>query len=121
DGADNIEEISSGFIHHLDLSIEVDLKERWDWAISIEVGEHIPPEREDVFIDNIAKHACKGIVLSWAVPGQQGNGHINNRYNSHIIEQLKKRGFHHGLAEQTFLRKYLSFAHLLNTIMVFIA
>ncbi|CAL4095157.1 unnamed protein product, partial [Meganyctiphanes norvegica] len=60
DGAGNIEEISSGFISYLDLSKEVDLKNRWDWAISIEVGEHIPAEREDAFIDNVAKHACKG-------------------------------------------------------------
>ncbi|CAL4114078.1 unnamed protein product [Meganyctiphanes norvegica] len=119
DGAANIDEISSGFIQYLDLGKEVDLNERWDWAVSLEVGEHIPKESEDVFIDNIARHACKGIVLSWAVPGQNGQGHINNQYNKHVIKQLEKRGFEHALSSQTFLRKAVLLPWFINTIMVF--
>merc|ERR1739842_266376 len=95
--------------------------QRWDWAMSIEVGEHIPAESEDIFIDNITKHACKGIILSWAVPGQGGQGHINEQYNGHVIEQLKKRGFRHDLSGQTDLRMMVVLPWFINTIMVFIA
>ncbi|CAL4114079.1 unnamed protein product, partial [Meganyctiphanes norvegica] len=119
DGAANIDEISSGFIQYLDLGKEVDLNERWDWAVSLEVGEHIPKESEDVFIDNIVRHACKGIVLSWAVPGQNGQGHINNQNNKHVIKQLEKRGFKHALNYQIFLRKAVLLEWFENTIMVF--
>ncbi|CAL4114077.1 unnamed protein product, partial [Meganyctiphanes norvegica] len=119
DGAENIDNISSGFIKYLNLSEEVDLNERWDWAISLEVGEYIPAANEDIYFDNVARHACKGIVLSWAVPGQPGQGSINHRFNGDVIEQLKKRGFRHALDEQSDIRQVVMLPHSVNTLMVF--
>src|SRR5512139_875243 len=49
----------------------------YDCALSLEVGEHIPAEYEQVFMDNLANHADKVIVMSWAVKGQGGHGHVN--------------------------------------------
>ncbi|CAG5124210.1 unnamed protein product, partial [Candidula unifasciata] len=40
----------------------------YDWVVSVEVGEHIPAKFEDIYLDNLARHAKEGIVLSWAVP-----------------------------------------------------
>ena len=31
------------------------------------------------YLDNILRHATKRIILSWAVPGQGGISHINNK------------------------------------------
>lgn len=52
--------MSGGKIKQLELGTPVDLGRRFDWVMSIEVGEHIPVESEDVFMDNVIKHACKG-------------------------------------------------------------
>jgi hypothetical protein len=32
-----------------------------------------------VYFNNILRYAAKGIILSWAVPGQGGLSHINNK------------------------------------------
>ncbi|XP_018017001.1 uncharacterized protein LOC108673650 [Hyalella azteca] len=62
DGGIAIEEVSGGFISHADLSEEgLWLGRKWDWVMSIEVGEHIPRNSEDYFLDNLARHACQGI------------------------------------------------------------
>ena len=63
-----------------------------DAAISIEVGEHIPREHEKTFFDNIVKSAKKMIVLTWAVPGQVGEGHVNNRTPEYVAHEIEKRG-----------------------------
>lgn len=60
DGAANIGVLSKGMIESLDLADPVDLQRRFDWVMSIEVGEHIPAKAEGVFMDNLARHACKG-------------------------------------------------------------
>ena len=62
DGALNIEEISRGFVSHLDFSKPFQLNKKFDWVLSIEVGEHIPKQYEDNFIQNLIRHACKGIL-----------------------------------------------------------
>jgi len=61
-------------------------------VLSLEVGEHIPKEYEDVFINNITKHASR-VIISWGVPGQGGDGHINERSNDYIKDKMKKKGF----------------------------
>ncbi|KAK7075943.1 hypothetical protein SK128_012696, partial [Halocaridina rubra] len=59
DGALNIETLSNGFIKYLDVSKKQDLGERFDWVMSVEVGEHIPHEYENIFLQNLVRHACK--------------------------------------------------------------
>lgn len=45
------------------------------------MGEHIPPAKTDIFVDNLVKHAKKGVFLTWGVVGQGGFGHINQKNN----------------------------------------
>lgn len=63
-------------------------------VICLEVGEHIPEQYEDIFIDNLIKLTSSGgyIILSWAVPGQDGIGHVNCKHNIWVIEVMTKRG-----------------------------
>jgi len=62
-------------------------------VILLEVGEHIPQEFENLLIDNVSR-LCRGyLVLSWAVPGQDGYGHVNCKTNEEVIEMLKEKGF----------------------------
>jgi len=92
DGNPHTEQLTDGIGFTADLSLSQSFGE-YDWVTSFEVGEHIPKEFEDVFIDNLCNHAKKGIVMSWGYPGQPGEGHINCQTSEHIIEQLYKRGF----------------------------
>lgn len=78
---------------------------KYDWVLCLEVGEHIPAEYEDVFIKNIDKHNRYGVVLSWAVPGQGGDGHINCRPNAEIMHKMKDMGYYLDVVETPKLRK----------------
>ena len=62
-------------------------------VISLEVGEHIPSTYQDVFIDNITKICNSYLILSWAVPGQPGIGHVNCLSNETIIKLITDKGF----------------------------
>lgn len=76
-----------------------DLTEAFDLGkgnvMSIEVGEHIPKEFEQTFINNVVAHCDEYLFLSWAHEGQQGYGHVNCRPDWWVIEQITKRGFIH--------------------------
>lgn len=63
-------------------------------VISLETGEHIPASSSGIFIDNLIKVANGGdIILSWAVPGQAGVGHINCQDNNWVIQEMENRGY----------------------------
>jgi hypothetical protein len=82
-----------GNIQELDLSKPHVLKRKAEMSVSLEVGEHIPAKFEQTFIDNICNNTKDVLVLSWAIEGQGGDGHINCRNNDYVIAEVEKRGF----------------------------
>ena len=92
DGSPLTEEITSGECYIMDFSVPVVIG-TFDLVLCLEVGEHIPAQYEKVFIDNICNAARKLIILSWAVPGQGGTGHVNCHDNEYIIYKISRRGF----------------------------
>ena len=62
-------------------------------VICLEVAEHVPAEFEDVLLDNVANACARSLVLSWAVRGQGGDGHVNCRNNDEATERICRRGF----------------------------
>lgn len=103
----------------------VDLtKRRWvdiayDLVICLEVGEHVPKNYEQVFIDNLCRYVSKDLILSWAVPGQGGAGHFNELSNEYVIRELAKRGFVFDNDASMKLREASSLKWFRNTILVF--
>merc|ERR1719273_2352837 len=93
DGAPFAENVTDGRVKFLDLSVPQYGLPVYDWAISLEVAEHIPAKYEKIFLSNLVRHAKTGIIMSWAVPGQDGYGHINNQPKSYVIQSMKKLGF----------------------------
>ncbi|XP_071108267.1 uncharacterized protein [Haliotis cracherodii] len=93
DGAPYGRETSGGVVRFADLTVPQYGLPLYDWIISLEVAEHIPSAYEDVYIDNIVRHAKKGVVLSWAVPGQGGLSHINNRPLVYVQNLFSNKGF----------------------------
>jgi cyclopropane fatty-acyl-phospholipid synthase-like methyltransferase len=84
DGNPHTEELSNGKCKVLDLTERVNLNKKYDCVLSLEVGEHIPAEYERVFIENVVNHASKLIIISWAVVGQGGTGHVNEKPNEYV-------------------------------------
>ena len=93
DGSPLTPEITDGIGTILDLTTDFNFEPR-DWVVCLEVGEHVPETHEAQLIDNITKHAKEGIVLSWAVPGQRGSGHVNLRDNDYIKARFSEKGFY---------------------------
>ncbi|KAK2714218.1 uncharacterized protein LOC136040163 [Artemia franciscana] len=120
DGALNIEKVTSGFIKHIDLAAPQNLNRKFDWVMSVEVGEHIPMEYESIYISNMIKHACKGIILTWAVEGQGGHFHVNNHNNSYVRERMETKGWKTCDSAEEYLRDIADLGYLKNTIMFFV-
>jgi len=119
DGNPNTVLITNGIGKVLDFSIPLNLNKKYDWLLSLEVGEHIPEEFEKIFLDNMIHHAMDGIIVSWGIPGQKGDGHVNCKSNSYIIRQMKKRGWKYDQSSAKKLRNEATFGWFKNTIMVF--
>lgn len=62
-----------------DLAHPLDIDGSYDLAISLEVAEHLPPERAASFVDDLCSLAPV-VVFSAAVPGQGGTGHLNEQW-----------------------------------------
>ncbi|XP_076061615.1 uncharacterized protein LOC143037362 [Oratosquilla oratoria] len=119
DGALNVESLSNGAIQTLDLTEEVDLGYKYSWVMSLEVGEHIPSRFESVFLNNLVRHACQGVVLSWAVPGQGGHMHVNMQSNKYIQGRMDLLGFFFDSESTLKIRNVALLGWFRNTMMVF--
>lgn len=91
----------------------------FDVVLSLEVGEHIPKEYEQIFIDNLVRASKKYIVISWGVVGQPGIGHVNCQNNDYVIAEIEKRGFIFDKKKSEQLRKKSTFPWFANTVMVY--
>lgn len=117
EGTIGINDISDfkGFILNADLSKPTDviMCEIWKESnhgtnvICLEVAEHIAPENESVFLDNITRYCTDWLILSWAIPGQGGCGHHNERDPEYVIETMKGRGFELQTIETKLLRSVI--------------
>jgi hypothetical protein len=118
DGNPHTKLITNGLCDILDLSEKINL-EKCECVISLEVGEHIPKEYEDIFIKNLINHSSKIIIISWANPGQGGYGHVNCQANEYIRKKIELYGWKSILSEENILREKSSMSWFKNTIMVF--
>jgi hypothetical protein len=119
DGNPNTVKLTEGIGKVLDLSLMFDFRKKFDCVLSLEVGEHIPEAFEKEFINNLCNHSKKLVILSWAVPGQPGDGHINCRDNDYVINEMNKRGFAFNKKASGQLRTQASASWFKNTLMVF--
>lgn len=108
-------------IYTLDLSRDpFTVKWKPDLVLCLEVGEHIPRNKESNFIHNVNEFVGKWLVLSWAEEGQySASGHVNCRNNDYVISEFTKKGlkFDKGLTKK--LRDAAQLKYFKNTVMVF--
>lgn len=118
DGSPTVLDLGLGCLQ-VDLAEPITLPRLYDWVFCLEVGEHIPGLCAGVFLDNVARHAGIGVVLSWAVPGQAGHGHVNCQPNEWVIRRMADRGFSVDHETSADLRAVCELDYLRNTLMVF--
>lgn len=119
DGNPHTTELSQNFGKVLDLSETFNLGKKFDCVISLEVGEHIPKIYERNFISNLINHASRFIILSWAIPNQPGDGHVNCVENDYIIKIMDNNNIRLNYKETENFRKNSELFWFKNTIMVF--
>ena len=119
DGNPNTSEITNGICEVLDLSTNIIFDEPFSWVLSLEVGEHLPKKFEDTFINNLHFNNKDGIILSWAIKGQPGDGHVNCQNNNYIKNKICKLGYVNDKKMEHKLRKKAGVRWFKKTIMVF--
>ena len=75
-----------------DLSRPLRLDRRFDLAISLEVAEHLPPERAPGFVADLVALA-PAVLFSAAVPNQGGVDHLNERWLPFWAAEFERRGY----------------------------
>lgn len=90
-------------------------------SICLEVLEHIDKRYEQIVLDNIAGNTKGRLILSWAIPGQSGIGHVNCQHNVYVISEIEKRGFKLNLEETLEARQHVDnhTAYFRDTILIF--
>lgn len=120
DGNPNVKKITNGIGERADISQPLNLNQKFDVVLSIEVAEHIPKEFEENYINNLINHTNKYLIISWAIPGQGGKGHVNEQTNEYVIDLFNKHGFSHIFEYSKYLRNTITNCNWLkNTIFVF--
>ena len=76
-----------------DLGTCIELPQKYDLAVSLEVAEHLPEEQSDIFVENIVQ-AADIILFSAAIPGQGGDFHVNEQPLSYWQKKFEKHGYY---------------------------
>ena len=83
------------------------------------MGEHLPQRHEASFIENLHRHNVRGMVLSWAIRGQGGTGHVNEQDNDYVKAQVCAKGYVNDVGAERELREAALFPYFKQTVMVF--
>jgi SAM-dependent methyltransferase len=84
--------IPAAAFHPHDLREALRLPRRFDLAVSVEVAEHLPPERGASLVADLVALA-PAVLFSAAVPGQTGRGHINERWQDEWASLFVSHGY----------------------------
>lgn len=85
-------------------SIQFDRK--YDLAVSIEVAEHIPTEYSEQFVKNLINASNGMVLLTAALPGQGGTGHINCQPKEFWINLFEKHGWKRNCNDESHIRSH---------------
>jgi hypothetical protein len=78
--------------HCHDLRKPLPTNTRYDLSMSLEVAEHLPPDRSESFIAELTALAPV-VLFSAAIPQQGGTDHINERWQSYWAGLFERQDF----------------------------
>ena len=70
----------------------VDLEERFDLCLCLEVAEHLPTERAAPLVHDLTR-LSSAVLFSAAIPGQTGQRHLNLQWPAYWAQLFAARGF----------------------------
>jgi hypothetical protein len=65
---------------------------RWPLVLCLEVAEHVSPEAGDWLVEELCRVAER-VVFSAAIPGQGGDGHVNEQWPTYWWERFAQQGW----------------------------
>jgi SAM-dependent methyltransferase len=75
-----------------DLVAGFSCRRRFDLAVSVEVGEHLPGDAAPAYVQSLVKLA-PAILFSAAVPGQRGIAHVNEQWPRYWAQIFQEHGY----------------------------
>jgi SAM-dependent methyltransferase len=84
--------VDEGYFVEADLEKPVELAQRFDLAICVEVAEHLTAKSADTIVDTLCS-ASDFIVFSAAIPGQGGQNHVNEQPFGYWQEKFAARNY----------------------------
>lgn len=84
--------IDSGRILEADLSLPLNLDEKFDMALCLEVAEHLDQAHANQLISTLTK-LSDHIIFSAAIPNQPGDHHVNCQWPSYWQQLFNEYGF----------------------------
>ena len=85
-------EVPGAELRTVDLCEPLEASDRFDLAISLEVAEHLPPERAASFVTDLCRLAPV-ILFSAAVPLQGGHHHVNEQWPEYWAALFREEGY----------------------------
>lgn len=64
-----------------------------DWVMSLEVGEHLPLSCLQTYVRLLSTTARRGLIVSWARPGQGGHCHVSTRDEAWVRASFGAHGW----------------------------
>jgi SAM-dependent methyltransferase len=92
DASPNLMLIEAGSYSKRNLEQPLSIGRRFDLAISVEVAEHLSVGRAEGFVADLCSLADR-VLFSAAIPGQGGDNHINERWQSYWAGLFAHHGF----------------------------
>ena len=75
-----------------DLCRPIDVGRRFDLALCLEVGEHLPGRASTILVESLAA-AAPLVLFSAAIPGQGGTSHINEQWPVYWERRFNQLGY----------------------------
>jgi SAM-dependent methyltransferase len=75
-----------------DLTQPLRLDRKFDVALSLEVGEHLPASRAESFVSDLCQLA-PAVLFSAAIPHQGGLRHINEQWPQYWADKFRTHGY----------------------------
>lgn len=76
----------------IDLKSPFKLNRQFDLAVSLEVGEHLPQECAETFVESLTQLAPV-ILFSAAIPFQGGTDHVNEQWQDYWVKHFQSQGY----------------------------
>eukprot|EP00927_Polykrikos_kofoidii_P066191 TRINITY_DN61839_c0_g1_i1.p1 TRINITY_DN61839_c0_g1~~TRINITY_DN61839_c0_g1_i1.p1 ORF type:complete len:492 (+),score=85.19 TRINITY_DN61839_c0_g1_i1:55-1476(+) len=119
DGTKNAAEVTGGAVQEINLIEETHLWRKFDWVISLEVGEHIPKQFAVTFLHNVRRHLTRGLVMSWS-DDWEGIGHVNCLSREDFLALVEREtGLRHDQVLTDVVKEKCEIDYIARTLAVF--